>query len=551
MRALLRVTLVALATMPIAWGATQEAQSHASWPLRECTASERLGYVPSLQEVGDHRNGPRPVIRYETGARPETFPELVFRLRVDRSGRVVCSLQSDSFDRPIELTPERRKALTTLSSMRYTPFNHEGVPVDAIVQEPVAEEDIPLHRRRMPQVSMEQVRIRLERTGCFGTCPAYRVEIDGSGVVTYTGLGFVDVRGKHQYRISANETASLIEMARDADFWSLRESYRAGVTDNPTTLVTIVMGSEVHAVEDYVGVLAGMPRAMKSLQKAIDTAARTNEWINVSGTAVDTLIAENFRFDTPEGAALLARATANDGTRDDAALVRLVELGAPTEGAPKPDEGWDSERRSLLEEALSLQRELLVETLLSRGLLGSPSRPDRAKLDAAFQAAIEGGDLSLVQEIWDFSATTKPSLTFRSTTEEDEGVGSKAVRAPVSLLLKKRPWVDRPWQGLAIAQWLAEKGCDLRARAATGDTLLHVAAEAGDASFVRWLLARGLDPNALGEYDLPPLGSVQDEDVALLLLEAGSRTSPDFIGYARQRNWARVVALIGARGASD
>ena len=30
--------------------------------------------------------------------------------------------------------------------------------------------------------------ITLERTSCFGTCPAYRVQIDRAGQVTFTGL---------------------------------------------------------------------------------------------------------------------------------------------------------------------------------------------------------------------------------------------------------------------------------------------------------------------------------------------------------------------------
>ncbi|HEV8693032.1 MAG TPA: ankyrin repeat domain-containing protein, partial [Lysobacter sp.] len=105
-----------------------------------------------------------------------------------------------------------------------------------------------------------------------------------------------------------------------------------------------------------------------------------------------------------------------------------------------------------------------------------------------------------------------------------------------------------PWDGLQIAQWLAAQGCDLKAAAANGTTLLHIAAEAGDAASVRYLLAQGLDASTPGEYGLPALGSVTDEDVALILLEAGTDLSKldDFARYAEGNHWLRVTAWLKA-----
>lgn len=544
------MALVALAGAPLLSRDANQPPDPGAIVLRECGASERAGHVPSHEDVAVHRRGPIPVIRYPAGTRPETYPALTFRLHVDKSGRVVCYFPNDRFDRPIEWTSKRREALQAVFSAGYEPFERDGIPVESVVHEYVAEEDIPSRHRPMPNVGLDQIRISLQRTGCLGSCPAYRIEIGGEGGVTYTGSGFVDVRGTHRYDVPPSDVAALVEKAREADFWSLRESYRASVTDNPTTIVSITMGNETHTVEDYVGELAGMPRTLRALEEDIDTAARSDAWINLAAGAVEELRESGFVFDSDEGAAILARGTANESVRDDAVLVRLVELGAPIERALPPDEGWGTAQRSLLEEALLLQRAPLVRVLLSRGMLGHPAEPDREELDAAFRSAIRGGNLALVQAIWNFSEVVKPSLVFRSTTDGPEGGASEALDAPVSLLLERRAWVDRPWQGLAIAQWLGDLGCDLNARAANGDTMLHVAADANDAGLVRWLLAKGLDPNALGAYDLPPIGSVQDEDVALLLLEAGSSFSPHFMRYARENHWARVVALIEARGPS-
>ena len=126
------------------------------------------------------------------------------------------------------------------------------------------------------------------------------------------------------------------------------------------------------------------------------------------------------------------------------------------------------------------------------------------------------------------------------------------MHVPVTLLLDK-DYQDDHWQGLLIAQWLVAKGCDVRARAANGDTLLHIATDAGDIVFVRWLLAQGVDPSTPGEFGLPALGSAQDEDIALLLLQAGSdwKMNDDGVGmlrYARDQHWNRMLAWVREHG---
>ncbi|MEP7184367.1 MAG: ankyrin repeat domain-containing protein [Rhodanobacter sp.] len=169
---------------------------------------------------------------------------------------------------------------------------------------------------------------------------------------------------------------------------------------------------------------------------------------------------------------------------------------------------------------------------------------DKHKVDGAFRDAIRGGRLASVQKIWSLAGgDDRPSLWF----EDDAGKNGRR-RVPVSLLLS-RPYRDMHWEGLQTAQWLASRGCDLKARAANGDTLLHKAVHAGDLAFVRYLLAEALDVSALGEYGLPALSSAQDEGIALLLLQAGSDWQSDdggarFKRYAQIQHWGRVLAWL-------
>jgi ankyrin repeat protein len=70
-------------------------------------------------------------------------------------------------------------------------------------------------------------------------------------------------------------------------------------------------------------------------------------------------------------------------------------------------------------------------------------------------------------------------------------------------LLLDQPNGGGPADGLEIARWLAGQGCDLNAHAADGDTLLHIAAAAGDPPLVRYLLDQGVQVSTAGQYGLP------------------------------------------------
>jgi Domain of unknown function (DUF6438)/Ankyrin repeats (3 copies) len=191
-------------------------------------------------------------------------------------------------------------------------------------------------------------------------------------------------------------------------------------------------------------------------------------------------------------------------------------------------------------------------TVFMGNALQTRGETDRKKLDTAFRAAIVGGRLDLVQEIWATAAPRRhPALTFISVTDDDKPI-RKTV--PVSLLLTHRAEQEGPRDGLKIAQWLAMRGCNIKAARADGDTMLHIAAEAGDAEFVRYLLAKGFDPSTPGHFNLPALGGTQDEDVALLLLEAGTDLSrmndagARLRSFAEENHWQRVITWLEAHG---
>ncbi len=75
--------------------------------------------------------------------------------------------------------------------------------------------------------------VALERTVCFGYCPAYRITIHDDGRVHYQGQHFVKVCGPRDYRVDTADVTKLFAAFKAADFFSLKDAYVARITDTP------------------------------------------------------------------------------------------------------------------------------------------------------------------------------------------------------------------------------------------------------------------------------------------------------------------------------
>jgi len=112
--------------------------------------------------------------------------------------------------------------------------------------------------------------IKLDRTTCFGECPAYSVTIDAKGTVTYDGEKFVRVAGRQTDRIPLPRVAALVATIDRIRFFEMENSYRQPVTDLPTTFVTVVLRGRTKRIEDYLGA----PKELKQFEQEIDETAR-------------------------------------------------------------------------------------------------------------------------------------------------------------------------------------------------------------------------------------------------------------------------------------
>ncbi len=117
--------------------------------------------------------------------------------------------------------------------------------------------------------------LTLERTLCYGSCPAYTVKIQANGTITWQGDRFVKTQGRAVSHVDPSQAQSLIAGALTNGFWSLCESYRKPVTDNPTYFTTLTLHGQTKRVSNYAD---AAPPALHNLEYQIDLLANTHLW---------------------------------------------------------------------------------------------------------------------------------------------------------------------------------------------------------------------------------------------------------------------------------
>lgn len=173
--------------------------------------------------------------------------------------------------------------LTTWCAVSTLAEQTPGEPSGTFVSQPPKE--LPNGGRPLTKVAFPTIRdwnslkIVLQRTVCFGKCPAYTVEISGDGTVCYDGLGFVAITGQRKAHIPADNVRALWDAFVKADFFWTFDEYRAGVTDLPTNRLSISFDGKSKTVVDYDGREIGMPKQVSELENAIDATANTKKWL--------------------------------------------------------------------------------------------------------------------------------------------------------------------------------------------------------------------------------------------------------------------------------
>jgi hypothetical protein len=416
-----------------------------------------------------------------------------------------------------------------------------------------------------PEIDRSKLQITLERTGCFGTCPSYRVTIDGRGNVVFTTepdpamwpdgipaqhdeFNYVAVTGTYQTRVDPAQVDALVQEFRRADFFALNDAYVSPVTDNPTYVLTIDTGNGTKTVVDYVGEEMGMPRSVTRLQLLVDRLSNTRRWIEGTADVLPILESANVR---PSGA-IGERMALNAAERGELGL--LQQLGARGVRMPYRSLGLATRHR---------------DTTLLRWLIPRTSAGTRTEQMDALSSALRARNLRAFDMLT--TSFTRPLSTAEATrilAESAEhgveptvrrmlstGADVNATPEPHSFTPALAATVagghpDDPPQFVAarrrIVDLLIASGADVR----WVDPILgvNVLYGVGDPIIARDLIARGANVNHRDFRNEHVLISIYDEASTLVFLGSGVRlraTERDqLVRRATQFRWHRVLAEL-------
>jgi hypothetical protein len=141
-----------------------------------------------------------------------------------------------------------------------------------------------LRKDRSEAASQERFVVRMERSACYGLCPAYAVELGADGAVGYEGKAFVSVRGHASSHVSHASASALESRFEQAGFFRLewRDPCDAVSTDSPTTTLTFVHAGRKRTISDYRG-NGCMPKVLRELEDEVDRVLGTARWVACDG----------------------------------------------------------------------------------------------------------------------------------------------------------------------------------------------------------------------------------------------------------------------------
>jgi ankyrin repeat protein len=478
----------------------------------------------------------------------EGFNQLHLTLTVSPAGDVL-EANAEGEDKILKFWPELRPEVLR---WKFTPFEENGNAVTAKIDEfldLVPPERFPLIHMPAPAVRPDSVvTIALSRSGCYGTCPSYEISVSREGIV-FEGGGFVVASGRHTDTVDPRAVRELAKKFVAADFYSMNDEYQAGVTDNPTYVLSISIDGHAKKVLDYVGSWVGMPEVISDLEDEVDTFARTARWIEGTDGLVPLLQAEGFDFKTFAAQAMLKEAASRGET---ATVQELLKSGVSLQllPAPKPKEpymaipfnhvGWLN--------AASGHPETL-ELLIRAGA----SKDDQSDKDLALANAANLGSLIAVRALIGYGANPNADLSKLTFTEDaggmtmqGPGAGSVLIYAAMSgnpevirEILRFHPDLEardreRKTAIFAAGDWrfsdkdgarvecvrlLAQAGANVNARDDDGDTPLH---ETFLTDVEEELLKLGADVNARNKDGETPIFTTVDDEAIPLFIAHGA-----------------------------
>jgi len=122
----------------------------------------------------------------------------------------------------------------------------------------------------------------LERTGCYGECPVYRLTVAADGSVVYVGTKWVKVTGRREYSITPAQVSELESAFEHAGFMQLHDYDHVESTDDDWAHLSFQLNGRTKRVRHYHGD-ASAPAALNALEDEVDRVTGSGQ---LTGAAV-------------------------------------------------------------------------------------------------------------------------------------------------------------------------------------------------------------------------------------------------------------------------
>lgn len=436
------------------------------------------------------------------------------------------------------------EANALIRAERFTPWVVNGHPAPVLIHASLAiapPERFGPSRSFPAATDPATVSIGLERRGCEGRCPAYTVDLAADGTVTYKGFAYVAVPGQHHAHVPTATVTQLLDRVRQANFLSALPVY-SGAFDGGYNVLKLSMNGVTYQVVDESGSSVGLPTAIQNLERSVDDATRSADWIDGKPDILTSLDAEHWDFASASEDNLHLYDRAIWG-KNDALLNRFLQAGAPVLATPSPNQpSWANTDSPPLLVASGTGNLGLVNRMLQS--VKQPLPP--ATLFHCLLAAFSSGSLPMMN-FW-LGRGADPHL--HPVTLAGKPIAPNDAVDPLRrAILSGKPEVVRRALELGFSPNERMAGSEL--------PLLYVFRSVRPADFnpevVSVLLSAGADPNGRGIMGETALEEARTSDVLRMLLAAGANPNlKDELGYTALIMHAtdpEAVRLLLAAGA--
>lgn len=124
------------------------------------------------------------------------------------------------------------------------------------------------------QESEPYVVISLQKTQCYGNCPAFKFEVYSDLSAKYSGIAHVEQLGDWSTTLTNEQHQHIMKEFEESDFFEFADRYYQEISDRPTTYVTYSDGDRVKKVMDYYGA----PEKLKQLEAKVEKLITELEW---------------------------------------------------------------------------------------------------------------------------------------------------------------------------------------------------------------------------------------------------------------------------------